>query len=361
MRILFCNITYLKYYDGRVAGEYKPKSGGRWVQENEDAHEKWNFLNMDGYCNGFVQNPSEQIHIERLDKVYSQQEEADDITVIWCASHPTRGTVVVGWYEHATVYRYIQTLFATPYTGIERDYWFRTKAEHAYLLPEEDRTLEIGRSSKTGAGTGFGQQNYWYADSKYAKEHVIPSVLAFMETHRNHRINTLPEEFLAPTVLPPLCKEEVQRMESLGADEYKEYLSFAYRMYANNPSADNAFQIAACLTNLFQYSMSIPWYEKTIALDPEDWDTTCILAYVYQQCGKYEESIALAKKLLKSATHLNADFRDEIYCVLADNYCWMGDITTAVSWLDKLLEVSKNSDLLEHTKRTKFEWMNQLQ
>ena len=39
MRILFCNITYLKYYDGRVAGEYKPKSGGRWVQENEDAQE----------------------------------------------------------------------------------------------------------------------------------------------------------------------------------------------------------------------------------------------------------------------------------------------------------------------------------
>ena len=44
MRIIFCNVTYLKYYDGRIAGEVKPKSGGRWVQENEDAHEKWNFL-----------------------------------------------------------------------------------------------------------------------------------------------------------------------------------------------------------------------------------------------------------------------------------------------------------------------------
>lgn len=45
MRIMFCNVTYLRYYDGRVAGELKPKKGGRWVLENEDAHEKWNFLN----------------------------------------------------------------------------------------------------------------------------------------------------------------------------------------------------------------------------------------------------------------------------------------------------------------------------
>ena len=158
MRIIFCNVTYLRYYDGRVAGELKPKKGGRWVHENEDAHEKWNFLNMDGKCYGYVQGNSEQMHIEKLDKVYSQQNEADDITVIWCASDEENRTVVIGWYEHATVYRYLQDMSITPVTGIERCYWFSTKAENAYLLPEKDRVLEIGRASKTGAGTGFGQQ-----------------------------------------------------------------------------------------------------------------------------------------------------------------------------------------------------------
>mgnify|MGYP006967321710 FL=1 len=72
--IIFCNITYLRYYDGRVVGELKPKKGGRWVRENEDAHEKWNFLNMDGMCYGYVQGNSDQMHIEKLDKVYRQQD-----------------------------------------------------------------------------------------------------------------------------------------------------------------------------------------------------------------------------------------------------------------------------------------------
>ena len=48
MRIIFCNITYLRYYDGRIAGELTPEKGGRWVKENEDAHEKWNFLHPAG-------------------------------------------------------------------------------------------------------------------------------------------------------------------------------------------------------------------------------------------------------------------------------------------------------------------------
>mgnify|MGYP006963644125 FL=1 len=68
MYIIFCNIAYLRYYDGRVAGEIKPKTGGRWVQENEDAHEKWNFLNMDGRCYGFVRTTGEEFHIEKFDK-----------------------------------------------------------------------------------------------------------------------------------------------------------------------------------------------------------------------------------------------------------------------------------------------------
>jgi hypothetical protein len=25
-------------------------------------------------------------------------------------------------------------------------------------------SIEIGRAGKTGAGTGFGQQNYWFAE-----------------------------------------------------------------------------------------------------------------------------------------------------------------------------------------------------
>ena len=361
MRIIFCNVTYLRYYDGRVVGELKPKKGGRWVQENEDAHEKWNFLNMDGKCYGYVQGNSEQMHIEKLDKVYCQQDEANDITVVWCASNDENKTVVVGWYEHANVHRYLQSMPVTPVTGIERCYWFSTNAENAYLLPEKDRTFEIGRASRTGAGTGFGHQNYWYAESEYAKENVIPKVLEFIEKHRNNRINTLNDVFEQPEDLSPLSDDELKYIEEL-EDEGNEkvYLPYAYRIYANQPSADNAYAVAVTLRNLFQYERAIPWYEKTLEMDPEDWETAGFLAYIYSQCGKYEKTIQMAEKLLTFGKASEADARDEVYCMLADAHFFNGDIENAFYWQDRILKESKNKGLIAHTKEIQNNWKSNL-
>ena len=356
MRIIFCNVTYLRYYDGRVVGELKPKTGGRWVRENEDAHEKWNFLNMDGMCYGYVQTNCEEMHIEKLDKVYKQQDTAEDITVVWCASDEKKGTVVIGWYEHATVHRFLQYAVVTPISGIDRGYWFSTKAENAYLLPEEYRTFEIGRASKTGAGTGFGQANYWYAESKYAKENVIPAVLEFIENNRDKRMNVLTSEFAEPKNLEPLTEAEWKKVEDIGEEEDKDFLPYAYRIYANEPTADNAYQVAATLRNLFQYKMAIPWYEKTLEFEPDDWETKGTLAYMYSQCEEYGKMIMTAESLLELPKASEADFRDEIYCMLADGYYFSGDIAMAVIWQERILKESKNKELLAHTKKLKSTW-----
>ena len=53
--ILFCNIAYMKYYDGIIAEDI-PQNGGRYVTETNDALEKDNFhVCEDGYCRGFVE------------------------------------------------------------------------------------------------------------------------------------------------------------------------------------------------------------------------------------------------------------------------------------------------------------------
>ena len=97
MKIIFCNITYLRFYDGRIAGELKPASGGRWIRDNDDAHEKLNFLNMDGKCYGNVQDSGDIMHLEKLNGVSSKDSFAEDVTVIWC-SLKDKKTVIVGWY-----------------------------------------------------------------------------------------------------------------------------------------------------------------------------------------------------------------------------------------------------------------------
>ena len=356
MYIIFCNIAYLRYYDGRVAGEIKPKTGGRWVQENEDAHEKWNFLNMDGRCYGFVRTTGEEFHKEKFDKKYRHFDETNNVLVVWCAAHPERGTVVVGWYENATANRFLKELRCTPASGIERYYWFECSAEDAYLLPEDKRTFIIERAAKDGVGKGFGQSNTWFAESTYAKENVIPNVLEFINSHKEFRINTLTKEFLDTGDKTPLTKEEEEYANELTDDQNLEYLPFGYRMYANNPTADNAYAIAISLNNCYQYSMAIPWFEKTVELDPEDNYARGKLAYIYQQVEKYDKSTETVKDLLDRISAEETDLRDELYCILADN-CYFDDkIEESIMWLERVLQESKNKELISYAEDMVKKW-----
>lgn len=64
MRILFCNIAWMKEYRGNEDGRDIPVNGGSFVNETGDAHEKYNFtpVNMEGweclYCLGFFETKS---------------------------------------------------------------------------------------------------------------------------------------------------------------------------------------------------------------------------------------------------------------------------------------------------------------
>ncbi|MBQ5712816.1 MAG: tetratricopeptide repeat protein, partial [Oscillospiraceae bacterium] len=247
MKILFCNITYMNHYTGNI-DEDIPQGGGAWVKTHKDAHEKWNFLNVDGNCYGFVMNQSEQFHIERIEGTSRQETQTEDVTVVWCALKPSGDTVIVGWYEHATVYRYYQSSIPTP-VGLDRDYFVQAKADDCYLLPEELRTYPIGRAATDGKGRGFGQSNFWYADSEYAKENIVPGVVSYLQANRQHRINKCCAEYRAPIDLDiPLSeKEDALATEYYDGNEYMRFLPLGYRAYHHAPTGDNAFFIATAL------------------------------------------------------------------------------------------------------------------
>lgn len=358
MKILFCNTTYLKYYDSITSGELIPKTGGSWVKENKDAHEKWNFLNFDGKCYGYVQGSGETMHIERMEGVTNRDTVVEDAIIIWCANNGEKN-VIVGWYENATIYRYPQYSINTPVTGLDRFYWFEADAENAYLLPENERTFEIKRASTNGSGTGFGQSNYWFADSEYAKKEIIPEVVCFIKNHKTNRINAQTEFFLDDENDSPFTDEELLELNNLSDDQNKEYIKFGYRIFRNEPSADAAYFIADALSKCHQYSLAIPWLKKTIEFDPKDVLTALQLVYTYYQCSKFDMSIDLAKTLLEK-TGNDKDMRDEVYCAIADNYMRKNEIETAIQWLDEIINKSDNLELVEYTKGTKETWGNLL-
>lgn len=213
LRILFCNIAWMEYYQG-ITDNDKPKGGGSFVQETEDAYEKYNFMpaNLhfednffpDGeYCLGFVEtkattaNKRNQLHIEKIDgcELCSKNEYVEDILVVYCATHPIHGfTTVVGWYNHATVYRnYMEVGFEQAGSEI---YWQAynaiAKASDCVLLPHSERSQSLKWKvprKNGGISYGFGRANVWFASGQKENEY-LRKYIAELAERINHYCGT---------------------------------------------------------------------------------------------------------------------------------------------------------------------------
>ena len=202
MRLLFCNIAYMNYYKGRPEMD-PPIGGGSWVAEHGFGGEMYNFKpemitpegaeGQDQYCLGFFETKSNkgktnQLHIEKIRgcELLGHEESAEDVLVIWCATHPAhKFTTVVGWYKHATVFRNYQVMRFDAIGGGDfyQDYNVLAKTKDCVLLPTALRSRkavwEAPRRKAKGRSYGFGRANVWFAEDtknpemeKYLKELV---------------------------------------------------------------------------------------------------------------------------------------------------------------------------------------------
>lgn len=182
-KVVFCNIAWMKDYSGIY--EYdQPKNGGAYVKENNDACECFNFYPYNHNCLGYVRVRGKRLNLARVENVADHVDKIEDLTVVWTATNNT-GRYIVGWYEHAEMYRYGQSF--EDYTISDKTYWeynFKTGEENAYLIPEELRNFKVPRASQAGAGLGMGQSNLWYADSAVVREKFVPKVLEYLEKVR---------------------------------------------------------------------------------------------------------------------------------------------------------------------------------
>lgn len=161
IRILFCNISYLPYYNTRL-DRVAPKNGGAYVAKMHDAYEKHNFEECaDGQYRGFVEtkyrigyeegiatNTYNSLHIERIDPFAKGKTYLDDVLVVFCAKPENSQTVIVGWYKNATVFRR-RPFYNGRFFNIQAD------RKDGFLLPEDQRTFVVPRARQDGIG--FGQ------------------------------------------------------------------------------------------------------------------------------------------------------------------------------------------------------------
>lgn len=166
MKVLFCNIGWMKYYNG--TDDDSIERGGKYNQHST-GHEVCNFSNNAGTLYGHVQ-PTGQIKIEKLGAA-KEDDFVSGVTVVWTAGPKNGGTVVIGWYKDATVFRHAQKLVKP--SAIQKNsgvstFRIKASADKAVLLPIEQRELIIPR----GVKGGIGQSNVWYADKAESQEIV---------------------------------------------------------------------------------------------------------------------------------------------------------------------------------------------
>lgn len=164
----------MKNYNG-ISGD-SIERGGRYNQHSI-GHEVCNFTNNNGSVYGYVQPVGETIRIERIG-ASKKDDKIEGVTVVWTAGPESGGTVVVGWYKDATVYRSLQ-LIERPNSSQTKNgvtsYRIKGFWDKAVLLPVEKRELIIPRAVKGG----IGQSNVWFAD-KDENQEIVNQVVALI-------------------------------------------------------------------------------------------------------------------------------------------------------------------------------------
>ena len=277
MRVLFCNIAWMKYYNG-ITEEDKPINGGAYIKENENGGEVYNFRDYNGYCYGFVfvKLNGDMALEKHYEGVTSNQPYVEDVLVIWVATNKDNETRIVGWYKNATVYRKEQ--YEIAFTNPSHDLFYRikAKAKDCYLLPEEERTFPIPRASISGTGMGMGRSNVWYAESQFAQSVLIPKVINYIENYKGKYANIV----YSDDVLNQVIK----------------YFNTA-RLIEENP--DVLFNVADGLFWLNCFDKAKPLFERVIELEGEKLDTLDRLMRIHDYTRDREKTIYYCNKMIQ--------------------------------------------------------------
>lgn len=130
--------------------------GGEFIKRHGWGHELFNFAPKNGKCYG-NKSGGNRININRLG-ANLDDDTIRDVTIAWTATRKQGGAFIVGWYNHATVFRESQTQ-PRQFRGKHLYYFAECNSKDATLLTEDERVFEIPRGLK-----GMGQGNVWYAD-----------------------------------------------------------------------------------------------------------------------------------------------------------------------------------------------------
>ena len=207
MSLVLFNIGWMNHYRGQTPSD-GIFNGGSYVAEHDTGHEVRNFEPANGSCYGYVRAPRGKINMMRLG-AGADAEYADNMTVVFTATppDPEGGSVVVGWYRNARVWRELQR-------RDDYDLGFVAEAaqEDCRLLRVDDRVFPVLRAGTEGApecAFVMGQSNVRYTDDEgEGAEQFLNHLNRYME---NPATADVPTPLGAPRQCDPGLRAKVEK------------------------------------------------------------------------------------------------------------------------------------------------------
>lgn len=371
MKILFCNIAWMKLYQG-VSEDDVPRNGGKYIAENQFGNEENNFLDYNHRCYGFVMTYGNLNLDKHYQEITKQESQVDGFTIIWCASNDDGGSRIVGWYKNATVYREQQNLRLYTDEGGDLCFNFVADVQDCYLLPEEQRTFKIERAAVAGKGNGFGQSNVWYAESAYAQNELIPRVLQYIEAHEDDTICFwMTNEDINGMIDNEEFEADYQILFEKGLDCCNEedpdyFMALKYFNTARTVKETPVvlFNLGYVLLLFRCFDEAIPLFKKCIEFGYETTEATQNLVYAYDASFNREKTLAYCKKLIPlleaPENEDELDYRI-IYCsAMCEIYADFSEFTKATAMAKQILTYSDDEDTQEHV-RNLLSYIKELQ
>jgi hypothetical protein len=164
-KTLFLHTGWTERYGGDPGD--LPTGGHTYLNEVGVGHEAWNFRVADGQCSGYAPVRGGTIDITKLGAPRTARS-IDNITVVWTATRPAGGRVIVGWYRDATVLRRAEKLKRN-----EHDQWiFNATADEAFcvLVPAAQRAFAVPTATEGYKNFPGNQAASWFPGSKDSRE-----------------------------------------------------------------------------------------------------------------------------------------------------------------------------------------------
>lgn len=211
-----CSIGWMLHYNGNTRTD-SIRGGGSWP--DKDKHEVYNFARQGKFCYGYVQGGKYRcFNLSAIAGHEVDCEFLDGVRVIWVAPRVTGGIYIVGWYNNARVYRDYRKI-----RGREYSYSVRARYNDCVLLPDDERTFKVKRSSKESKGF-LGRPRVWYGDygSGAVKTHVT-AILKYVERYRKSGERT---SFREKVAVDSVQRAEVEKKSVAFVCKYYENLGY---------------------------------------------------------------------------------------------------------------------------------------